>query len=106
MDPIFAKHAPKNDIPRLSAIWQAIPGYLARANKKFMFSALSSGARGRDYENALQWLKDAGLINLAYGIEQVGLPLSGFVNRSAFKVYALDVGLLAAKPTLAMHSSV
>jgi len=92
----FAKHTPAADIPKLSLIWDSIPAHLARENKKFVFSAVSKGARAREYENALQWLHDTGLINLAYAVETVQQPLSGFVNRNAFKVYTLDVGLLGA----------
>jgi hypothetical protein len=92
----FAKHAPPSDIPKLSLIWDSIPSHLARENKKFMFSALSRSARGRDYENALKWLEDAGLINLSYAVETVQKPLTGFADRNCFKVYALDVGLLGA----------
>lgn len=92
----FAKHAPVSDIPKLSLLWDSIPAHLARENKKFTFSALSKSARGRDYENALRWLEDAGLIHLSYAVESVQKPLSGFADRSCFKVFALDVGLLAA----------
>jgi predicted AAA+ superfamily ATPase len=92
----FAKHAPATDIPKLSIIWDSIPGYLARENKKFVFSSLSNGARAREYENALRWLCDAGLIKMAGCVEKVELPLSGFSSRSIFKVYTLDTGLLGA----------
>jgi len=58
----FAKHAPTSDIPKLSIIWESIPGQLGKENKKFIFSAISKSARAREYENAVQWLEDAGLI--------------------------------------------
>ena len=92
----FAKHAPHSDIPKLSLIWDSIPLYLSRENKKFMFSALSKSARGRDYESALRWLEDTGLVNLSYAVETVRRPLTAFCDRSCFKVYCLDVGLLGA----------
>lgn len=92
----FAKHAPTSDIPKLSLIWDSIPVHLARENKKFIFSVLSKSARAREYENALVWLRDAGLISMAYAVETVQQPISGFADRSIFKVYALDVGLLGA----------
>jgi len=92
----FAKHAPHSDITKLSLIWDSIPAYLAKENKKFMFSALSKSARGKGYENALKWLEDAGLINLCYAVGTAGKPLTGFSDRSCFKVYTLDVGLLGA----------
>jgi predicted AAA+ superfamily ATPase len=92
----FAKHAPTNDIPKLSLIWESIPTYLARENKRFIFSALRKGARGRDYESALTWLKSAGLIHYCYRVTKPALPLAAHADRSVFKIYALDVGLLGA----------
>jgi hypothetical protein len=68
---------------------------LARENKKFIFSAISKSARARDYENALRWLCDAGLIHMAHAVESVQQPIAGFAERNSFKVYMLDVGLLA-----------
>jgi len=96
----FAKHAPVSDIPKLSLLWDSIPTHLARENKKFTFSVLSKSARGRDYENALRWLEDAGLIHLSYAVGSVQKPLTGFADRSCFKVFALDVGLLAASASI------
>lgn len=92
----FAKHAPHSDIPKLSLVWDSIPLHLSKENKKFMFTALSKTARGRDYESALRWLEDTGLINLSYAVETAKKPLAGFCDRSCFKVYCLDVGILAA----------
>jgi uncharacterized protein len=91
----FAKHAPANDIPKLSILWDSIPVHLARENKKFIFSVISKSARARDYENALQWLSDAGLIQTAHAVESVQQPIAGHSQRNVFKVYMLDVGLLA-----------
>jgi hypothetical protein len=92
----FAKHAPSPDIPKLSLIWDSIPVHLSHENKKFVFTAISKSARAREYENALKWLQDAGLIYLAHVVESVQHPLIGFADHSIFKVYALDVGLLGA----------
>ncbi|MDZ7640949.1 MAG: AAA family ATPase [Desulfurivibrio sp.] len=92
----FAKHAPTADIPKLSHIWESIPGQLARENKKFMFSAIRKSARARDYENAIIWLEDAGLIHRCFAASTAKQPLSSYLNRDIFKVYALDVGLLGA----------
>jgi predicted AAA+ superfamily ATPase len=91
----FAKHAPVHDIPRLSIVWDSIPLHLARENKKFVFSAISKSARGREYENALRWLSDAGLVHIAHAVDSVRQPLAGHAQRNAFKVYLFDVGLLA-----------
>ena len=92
----FAKHAPPADIPKLTRIWDSIPKYLSRENKKFVFSALKKGARGRAYESALTWLEDAGLILRANAVSTAKHPLRHYAETSSFKVYALDVGLLGA----------
>jgi predicted AAA+ superfamily ATPase len=92
----FAKHAPSPDIPKISLIWDSIPSQLARENKKFIFSAIKKSARARDYESALQWLEDSGLIMRAFSVSVGKHPLKGYANRNIFKVYLLDVGLLAA----------
>jgi len=91
----FAKHAPPDLIPKLSMIWDAVPAQLARENKKFVFSALSKSARGREFAVALQWLRDAGLILTVHGVTTVQQPLAGFADHGAFKVYMLDTGLLS-----------
>jgi len=92
----FAKHAPAMDIPKLGLIWDSIPRHLAKENKKFMFSAVKKGARAREYENALRWLQDAGLVHFCYAVSSSRFPLKHYADRSIFKVYALDVGLLGA----------
>jgi predicted AAA+ superfamily ATPase len=92
----FAKHAPASDVPKLSLIWESIPKHLAKENKKFVFSAVKKSARAREYENALIWLEDAGLIHRATATETTKLPLAHYADRSIFKIYALDVGLLSA----------
>lgn len=92
----FAKHAPTQDIPRLSLIWESIPAHLGRENKKFVFSAIKKSARAREYENALEWLQDSGLI-LRVSLAKAGkIPISAYSDRSIFKIYVLDVGLLGA----------
>jgi len=92
----FAKHAPISDVPKLSLIWDSIPTHLAKENKKFIFSAIKKGARSREYENALIWLEDAGLIYRTTVVETGKYPLKQFENRNCFKVYTLDIGLLGA----------
>jgi hypothetical protein len=92
----FAKHAPATDIPKLTLIWDSIPKHLAQENKKFVFSAVKKGARAREYENALTWLTDAGLIYRTNAVQTVRHPLKHYAESSCFKVYALDVGLLGA----------
>ncbi len=92
----FAKHAPSSDIPKLGLIWDSIPRHLARENKKFMFSVVKKGARAREYENALRWLRDAGLVYFCHAVPTSRSPLKYYADRSCFKVFALDVGLLGA----------
>lgn len=92
----FAKHVHHSDIPKMTDLWNSIPAQLARENKKFMFSAVRSSARGRDYENALLWLDHSGLIHRAFLLSTCKSPLAGYVNNSSFKIYLVDVGLLCA----------
>jgi predicted AAA+ superfamily ATPase len=92
----FAKHAPAADIPKLTIIWESIPKHLAKENKKFIFSAVKTGARAREYENAMTWLEGAGLIYRANAVETCKLPLKHYADPNCFKVYALDLGLLGA----------
>ncbi len=75
-------------------MWQAIPGQLAKENKKFIYSALKASARGREYENAIRWLIDADLILNCSQISKPQAPLSHYLDHQAFKTYVLDVGLL------------
>ena len=92
----FAKHAPNNQIMKITGIWNSLPDQLAKENKKFVFSILKSGARAREYEIALQWLMDAGLIYISYNITTPKLPLKAYLDHNAFKIYCLDVGILGA----------
>lgn len=91
----FSKHASPSEVIKISLVWNSIPSQLAKENKKFMFSAIKKSARGREFEYAIQWLLDAGLIYKSYNISAPRLPISGNCNRDTFKVYLLDVGLLA-----------
>ena len=92
----FAKHAPTSDIPKLSIIWDSIPAQLGKENKKFIFSAIGKSARAREYENAIQWLEDAGLIHRVNLVNSARIPLKGYADPGIFKIYYLDVGLLTA----------
>lgn len=92
----FAKHAPPSDVPKISLIWESIPSQLSRENKKFIFSAVKDSARARDYENALMWLEDSGLILRTFSVSVPKHPLKGYRNQNIFKVYLLDIGLLGA----------
>lgn len=96
----FAKHPRPHDIPKISQIWASIPAHLGRENKKFMFSKVRPGARARDYEDALQWLIDGGLLLKSNNVSKAAFPLMAYANSNIFKAYLLDVGLLGAMTNL------
>lgn len=97
----FAKYAPLKDVPKIRWIWDSVPVQLAKENNKFVFSHVKKGKRSAELEDALQWLKDAGLIVQLFLAENPEVPLSGFVDTTFFKVYMSDVGLLRARSGLA-----
>lgn len=96
----FAKHAPKDDVMKIMAVWDSIPNQLAKENKKFIFSAICKSARARGYETSIQWLKSAGLIIKANALSTPKLPLDAYADKQAFKLFMLDVGLLGAMSRL------
>lgn len=93
----FSKYALPEESLKILQIWQAIPSQLARENKKFKFSDIKRGARHARYELAIEWLKKAGLIYIAYDTTTAQSPLDAYINSSHFKLYYLDTGLLGAK---------
>lgn len=92
----FGKHIPIRDIPRVKMVWNAIPMQLAKENKKFFFGKMKKGARSSDFEVAIQWLQDAGLIYKVHKVSAPHIPLKAYMDFSAFKIFTLDVGLLGA----------
>lgn len=90
----FAKYAEPREIPRIHAIWHSLPAQLSKENRKFIYKVIKSGARSKDYEDALMWLEDAGMIHRVFSISKPGMPLSAYEETDAFKVYACDTGLL------------
>lgn len=92
----FSKHPPLEIIPRLKMAWNSVPSQLSRENKKFVFGAVKQGSRAKDFELAIAWLQDAGVIHKITRISNVSLPLKGFEDINAFKLYTVDVGLLCA----------
>ena len=90
----FGKHTPIYDVPKIRLIWDSLPSQLAKENKKFLYSVVKHGARAREYENALNWLKNADLIKKVSKITKPGLPIKAYEDLSAFKIYMNDVGLL------------
>jgi hypothetical protein len=93
----FSKHAPNDAIPRLRMLWQSVPSQLAREKRKFVYGKIKPGARAREYELALQWLLDCGLVHKVHRVTKPGLPLAAYADLSAFKLYPIDVGLLSAR---------
>ena len=90
----FAKYAEPREIPRIHAIWHSLPAQLSKENRKFIYKVIKSGARSKDYEDALMWLEDAGMIYRTFSISKPGMPVSAYEETDAFKVYACDCGLL------------
>ena len=92
----FSKHAEISLVPRLNLVWNSIPMQLAKENKKYIYGQVRKGARAKDFELAIQWLLDCGLIHKVHRIEKPALPLKAYMNLDIFKIYLLDVGLLMA----------
>lgn len=93
----FSKHAPKEVIPRIHMVWNSIPAQLAKENRKFIYGCIREGARAKDFELAIQWLEDAGLIIKNYRVSKPAIPLIAYMEINSFKMFMLDVGLLGAK---------
>ena len=96
----FSKHAPKEILPRLNMVWDSMSAQLAKENKKFIYGLLKTGARAKDFELAIQWLTDAGLLHKVYNVTKYALPLVAYQELSAFKLFHNDVGLLGAMAQL------
>ncbi len=96
----FSKHAPKETVPRIQMVWNSIPAQLAKENRKFIYGIVREGARAKDFELAIQWLEDCGLIHKCYRVTKPGMPLISYMEMNSFKLFMLDVGLLAAKGNL------
>lgn len=92
----FSKHAPKEQVPRIRMVWKSIPSQLFKDNKKFIYGALRKGARANDFEMAIQWLVDAGLLYKVSRCTKPALPLDIYEDLAAFKLYMVDLGLLGA----------
>ena len=90
----FSKHAPNEVVPRLRMLWNSIPAQLAKENKKFIYGLVREGARAKDYETALLWLSDCGLVHRVSRVNAPGIPLRAYEDMKAFKLFVLDVGLL------------
>ena len=93
----FSKHAPKEVVPRIQMVWNSIPGQLAKENRKFIYGMIREGARAKEFELAIQWLSDCGLIHKSYRVTKPDMPLVAYAELNSFKMFLSDVGLLAAK---------
>jgi predicted AAA+ superfamily ATPase len=96
----FSKHAPNDIVPRIRLVWQSLPSQLAKENKKFVYGNLKKGARAREFELAIDWLKDAGIVHKVSRCNKPAIPLIAYAELSDFKLYLLDIGLLAAMGNL------
>ena len=90
----FSKHAPNEIVPRLRRVWNSIPSQLAKENKKFIYGLVRDGARAKDYETAIMWLSDCGLVHKVSRVNAAGIPLRANEDLKAFKLFVVDVGLL------------
>ena len=92
----FSKHAPEEIVPRIRQLWNSLPAQLSKENRKFLYGVVREGARAREYEIALQWLSDGGLIHRVNNVSAPRLPLKSYEDKSSFKIFAVDIGLLGA----------
>jgi predicted AAA+ superfamily ATPase len=90
----FSKHAPNEIVPRLRVLWNSIPSQLAKENKKFIYGLIRDGSRAKEYETAIMWLSDCGLIHKVSRVNAAGIPLRAYEDLKAFKLFVVDVGLL------------
>ncbi len=90
----FSKHAPNDIVPKIRMLWNSIPSQLARENKKFIYGLVREGGRAREYETAIMWLSDCGLVHKVSRVNAAGIPLKAYEDLKAFKLFIVDVGLL------------
>ena len=100
----FSKHAPNEIVPKIRMLWNSIPSQLAKENKKFVYGLIREGARAKDYETAIMWLSDCGLIHKISRVNAAGIPLKAYEDLKAFKLFLVDVGLLSCMAGL--HQSI
>lgn len=91
----FSKHAPNEIVPKIRMLWNSIPSQLAKENKKFIYGLVREGARAKEYETAIMWLTDCGLVHKVSRVNAAGIPLKAYEDLKAFKLFVLDVGLLS-----------
>lgn len=100
----FSKHAPAIEVPRIRMVWHSIPSQLSKENRKFIYGMIKEGARAKDFELAIEWLKDAGLIYKINRCKKAQLPLAAYEDFSAFKMFLSDIGLMGAMSNIPVQS--
>ncbi len=99
----FSKHAPIGIVPKIRLLWNSIPSQLAKENKKFIYGLVREGGRAREYETAIMWLSDCGLVHKISRVNASGIPLKAYEDPKAFKLFAVDVGLLGCMTGISQH---
>lgn len=100
----FSKHAPNEIVPKIRMLWNSIPSQLAKENKKFIYGLVREGARAKEYETAIMWLSDCGLVHKVSRVNAAGIPLKAYEDLRAFKLFVVDVGLLGCMAGLRQHT--
>lgn len=100
----FSKHAPIEIVPKIRMLWNSIPSQLAKENKKFIYGLVREGGRAKEYEAAIMWLCDCGLVHRVSRVNAVGIPLKAYEDLKAFKLFVVDVGLLGCMTGLRQHA--
>ena len=101
---VFSKHAPNEIVPKIRMIWNSIPSQLAKENKKFVYGLVREGGRAKEYETAIMWLSDCGLVHKVSRVNAAGIPLKAYEDLKSFKLYMVDVGLLGCMTGLSQQT--
>lgn len=100
----FSKYAPREKVPRLRMLWNSIPSQLAKENKKFIYGLIRQGSRAKEYESAILWLCDCGLIHQINRVNTIAIPLVAYQDLKAFKLFVVDIGLLSCMADLSVDT--
>lgn len=100
----FSKHAPARVVPKIRDVWNSIPAQLAKENKKFLYGLVREGARAKEYETAILWLGDCGLLNKINRVTAIKQPLKAYIDPKAFKLFFIDIGLLCCMSGVSHHA--
>lgn len=100
----FSKHAPNDIVPKIRMLWNSVPSQLAKENKKFIYGLVREGGRAKEYETAIMWLSDCGLVHKISRITTASIPLKAYEDLKAFKLFVVDIGLLGCMTGLRQHT--